>query len=174
MDEGRLTDSNGRLIDFRNTILILTSNIGTKELKDYGTGLGFANSSNRDKESSTRNIIEKAIKKTFTPEFLNRLDEQILFNTLTKEDLKKIIDIELKGVFTRVEQAGYKLKVNDSVKKFIADVGYDVQYGARPLKRAIQKYIEDTVAEVIISGRIKNGNLITLKLNSEKNSIVAV
>lgn len=174
MDEGRLTDSNGRLIDFRNTILILTSNIGTKELKDYGTGLGFANSSNRDKESSTRNIIEKAIKKTFTPEFLNRLDEQILFNTLTKEDLKKIIDIELKGVFTRVEQAGYKLKVNDSVKKFIADVGYDVQYGARPLKRAIQKYIEDTVAEVIISGRIKNGNLITLKQNSEKNSIVAV
>ncbi|MEG1290019.1 MAG: ATP-dependent Clp protease ATP-binding subunit [Bacteroidales bacterium] len=171
LDEGRLTDSNGRYIDFRNTVLILTSNIGSKELNEHGTGLGFANSTKRDVVGSGKNIIEKAIKKTFAPEFLNRLDEQVLFNSLSKLDIEKIIDIEIKEIFTRIEQTGYKLKLPHDVKKFVAEVGYDPQYGARPLKRAIQRYIEDPVAEVIISGKAKHGTLITLRLNKEKNGV---
>ncbi len=162
LDEGRLTDSNGRHIDFRNTVLILTSNIGTKELKDFGNGLGFSNSTKRDTVANSRNIIEKAIKKAFTPEFLNRLDEQILFNPLTKEDIEKIIEIELKELYVRVEQAGFKLKLGKKIKKFVADAGYDPQYGARPLKRAIQRYIEDPLAEKIISGEVKPGETISL------------
>ena len=174
LDEGRLTDSNGRHIDFRNTVLILTSNIGTKEIKDFGNGLGFSNATRRDHGTANRQIIEKAIKKTFTPEFLNRLDDQILFNTLTKADIEKIIDIELKELFARVEQAGYKLKLTKEAKQFVADTGYNPQYGARPLKRAIQKHIEDPVAEAIISNRISVGDTITLDLNKEKNDIVAL
>ena len=162
LDEGRLTDSNGRHIDFRNTVLILTSNIGTKELKDFGNGLGFSNATKRDTVANSRNIIEKAIKKAFTPEFLNRLDEQILFNPLTKEDIGKIIEIELKELYLRVEQAGFKLKLGKKIKKFVADAGYDPQYGARPLKRAIQRYIEDPLAEKIISGEVKPGSTISL------------
>ena len=172
LDEGRLTDSNGRYIDFRNTVLILTSNIGTKELKDYGNGLGFANATKRDTAQASKTIIDKAIKKAFTPEFLNRLDEQILFNSLTKANLEQIIDIELKELYYRVEQAGYKLKLNKEVKKFVAEMGYDPHYGARPLKRAIQKYIEDPLAEIIISGTVPSGGTITLKLNAEKNGVI--
>ena len=163
LDEGRLTDSNGRHIDFRNTVLILTSNIGTKELKDFGKGLGFSNVSKRDTVANSRMIIEKAIKKAFTPEFLNRLDEQILFNPLTREDIEKIIDIELKDLYERVSQAGFTLKLSKNMKKFVADAGFDPQYGARPLKRAIQRYIEDPLAEKIISGEVKPGETITLK-----------
>lgn len=174
LDEGRLTDSNGRYIDFRNTVLILTSNIGSKELKEYGSGLGFANATKRDLAGSGKTIIEKAIKKTFTPEFLNRLDEQVLFNALGKADIEQIIDIELKGIFARIEQAGYKLKLPKDVKKFVADVGYDPQYGARPLKRAIQRHIEDPVAEVIISGKVKPGMTIILRMNKEQNEVEAV
>lgn len=162
LDEGRLTDSNGRHIDFRNTVLILTSNIGTKELKEFGNGLGFSNATKRDTVANSRNIIEKAIKKAFTPEFLNRLDEQILFNPLTKEDIEKIIEIELKELYLRVGQAGFKLKLGKKIKKFVADAGYDPQYGARPLKRAIQRYIEDPLAEKIISGEVKPGSTISL------------
>ena len=162
LDEGRLTDSNGRHIDFRNTVLILTSNIGTKELKDFGNGLGFSNATKRDTVANSRNIIEKAIKKAFTPEFLNRLDEQILFNPLTKEDIGKIIEIELKELYVRVEQAGFKLKLGKKIKMSVADAGYDPQYGARPLKRAIQRYIEDPLAEKIISGEVKPGETIKL------------
>ncbi len=165
LDEGRLTDSNGRHIDFRNTVLILTSNIGTKELKEFGKGLGFANVSKRDTAANSRAIIEKALKKAFTPEFLNRLDEQILFNPLTKEDIERIIDIELKDLYERVAQAGYTLKLGKGVKKFVAEAGYDPQYGARPLKRAIQRYIEDPLAEKIISGEVKPGETITLRLH---------
>jgi ATP-dependent Clp protease ATP-binding subunit ClpC len=172
LDEGRLTDSNGRYIDFRNTVLILTSNIGTKELKDYGNGLGFANATKRDTAQASKTIIDKAIKKAFTPEFLNRLDEQILFNSLTKANLEQIIDIELKELYYRVEQAGYKLKLNKEVKKFVAEMGYDPHYGARPLKRAIQKYIEDPLAEIIIGGTVPSGGTITLKLNAEKNGVI--
>ena len=172
LDEGRLTDSNGRHIDFRNTVLILTSNIGTKELKDFGNGLGFSNVTKRDTVANSRMIIEKAIKKAFTPEFLNRLDEQILFNPLAKEDIERIIEIELKDLYERVAHAGFKLKLNKDVKKFVADAGFDPQYGARPLKRAIQRYIEDPLAEKIISGEIKPGETIKLKLNKEKNGII--
>jgi len=163
LDEGRLTDSNGRHIDFRNTVLILTSNIGTKELKDFGNGLGFSNVSKRDTVANSRMIIEKAIKKAFTPGFLNRLDEQILFNPLTRGDIEKIIEIELKDLYERVHQAGFNLKLSKKMKKFVADAGFDPQYGARPLKRAIQRYIEDPLAEKIISGEVKPGETITLK-----------
>ena len=162
LDEGRLTDSNGRHIDFRNTVLILTSNIGTKELKEFGKGLGFSNATKRDTAANSRAIIEKALKKAFTPEFLNRLDEQILFNSLTKEDIEKIIEIELKELYNRVSQAGYKLKLSKKIKKFVADAGFDPQYGARPLKRAIQRYIEDPLAEKIISGQVKPGGVVSL------------
>ena len=162
LDEGRLTDSNGRHIDFRNTVLILTSNIGTKELKEFGKGLGYSNATKRDTAANSRAIIEKALKKAFTPEFLNRLDEQILFNSLTKEDIEKIIEIELKELYNRVSQAGYKLKLSKKIKKFVADAGFDPQYGARPLKRAIQRYIEDPLAEKIISGEIKPGGVVSL------------
>ena len=162
LDEGRLTDSNGRHIDFRNTVLILTSNIGTKELKEFGKGLGFSNVSKRDTVANSRMIIEKAIKKAFTPEFLNRIDEQILFNPLTREDIEKIIDIELKELYERVSQAGFTLKLSKKMKKFVADAGFDPQYGARPLKRAIQRYIEDPLAEKIISGEVKPGETIKL------------
>ena len=162
LDEGRLTDSNGRHIDFRNTVLILTSNIGTKELKEFGKGLGFSNATKRDTAANSRIIIEKALKKAFTPEFLNRLDEQILFNSLTKDDIEKIIEIELKELYKRVAQAGYKLKLSKKIKKFVADAGFDPQYGARPLKRAIQRYIEDPLAEKIISGTVKPGGVVSL------------
>lgn len=172
LDEGRLTDSNGRHIDFRNTVLILTSNIGTKELKDFGNGLGFSNVSKRDTVANSRAILEKAIRKAFTPEFLNRLDEQILFNPLAKGDIERIIEIELRDLYTRVEQAGFGLKLGKGVKKFVADAGFDPQYGARPLKRAIQRYIEDPLAEKIISGEVKPGETVTLKLNKERNGVI--
>ena len=171
LDEGRLTDSNGRNIDFRNTILILTSNTGTKELKDFGSGVGYATATKLDVQSKNKSIIDKAIKKTFSPEFLNRLDEQILFNPLTKEDIEKIIDIELKGVYRRVEQIGFKLKVSSAAKKFVAQAGYDPQYGARPLKRAIQKLIEDPVSEAIISNKVKPGETIEVTCSGGKIAI---
>ena len=170
LDEGRLTDSNGRSIDFKNTVLIMTSNIGSKELKDFGAGVGYATATKRNVVGKNREIIEKAIKKTFSPEFLNRLDEQILFNPLTKADLEKIIDIELKGVYERVGEIGYKLKISPSAKKFVADAGYDPQYGARPLKRAIQKLIEDPVSEAIITKQTKVGG--TIELILDKNNVV--
>lgn len=172
LDEGRLTDSNGRHIDFRNTVLILTSNIGTKELKEFGNGLGFSNVSKRDTVANSRAILEKAIRKAFTPEFLNRLDEQILFNPLNRDDIERIVDIELKELYSRVAQAGFALKLGKGVKKFVADAGFDPQYGARPLKRAIQRYIEDPLAEKIISGEVKPGETVTLKLNKERNGVI--
>lgn len=170
LDEGRLTDSNGRYIDFKNTILILTSNIGSRELKDFGSGVGFSTSST-EAGKNTKNIINKALSKVFSPEFLNRLDEQIYFNTLTKEDICQIIDIELKDLLKRIRQLGYNLSVDKEAKKFIAEVGYDPKFGARPLKRAIQKYVEDPVSETIIEGRIKCSD-ITITLNKEKNNTV--
>lgn len=172
LDEGRMTDSNGHHIDFRNTVLILTSNVGSRELKDFGSGIGYVNSTNQEKDKKNKAIVEKAIDKTFNPEFLNRLDEQIFFNELTKEDIEKIIDIELIDLYKRVEEAGYKLTIRKGAKRFIADVGYDPRYGARPLKRAIQCYVEDVVAEAIISGKIEQGSTITLTLNRAKNDVV--
>ncbi len=172
LDEGRLTDSNGRYIDFRNTVLILTTNIGTRELKDFGSGLGFANVTKRDLAGSEKTIINKAIQKAFTPEFLNRLDEQIIFNTLTKEDIEKIIDIELKTLYERINLAGYKIRLTAEVKKFVAQEGYNPQYGARPLKRALQRHIEDPIAEAIISGKLSIGDTISLKMNREKDEVI--
>lgn len=166
LDEGRLTDSNGRRIDFRNTLLIMTSNIGSREVKDFGAGLGFSNTTKRNVNDNTRQIIEKALKKTFSPEFLNRLDEYILFNPLSKEDICKIIDIELDDLFKRIDNVGYKLSIDDKAKMFVADMGYDPQLGARPLKRAIQKYIEDPLAEAIITGRFKLGDELHMELDT--------
>ncbi len=156
MDEGRLTDSNGRTVSFRNTIVIMTSNVGTRELEEYGSGVGFS-TSGRNVESNRKTILEKAVKKAFPPEFINRVDEQIFFNSLTKDDIGKIIDIELKGLKSRVKEAGYELVVTSSAKKLVADAGYDPSYGARPLKRAVQKYIEDPVSEHIIMSRMMSG-----------------
>jgi len=167
LDEGRLTDSNGRHIDFRNTMLIMTSNIGSREVKEYGSGLGFSNTTKRNVSDNTKMIIEKALKKTFTPEFLNRLDEQILFNALSKDDICNIIDIELDDLFRRIDNAGYKLSIDNAAKMFVADMGYDPQLGARPLKRAIQKYIEDPLAEAIVAGKFKLGDELHMELNTE-------
>lgn len=171
LDEGRLTDSNGRHIDFRNTLLIMTSNIGSRELKEFGSGLGFSNVSKRNINDNTRNVIEKALKKAFTPEFLNRIDDQILFNTLTKDDICKIIDIELNDLYKRIENAGYRVMINDDAKQFVAEEGYDPQYGARPLKRAIQKFIEDPLAEAIIGGKAKIGNLLKIEIDTENQDV---
>lgn len=170
LDEGRLTDSNGRHIDFRNTVLIMTSNIGSRELKDFGGGIGYLNSSEEDFGKKNKAIVEKAIGKTFNPEFLNRLDEQIFFNTLTKSDIEKIIEIELKDLYKRVEEAGYKLSLGKPAKKFLSDVGFDPKYGARPLKRAIQRYVEDPIAGAIISGR-KAGSTLTLVVSDDKTTL---
>ncbi len=156
MDEGRLTDSNGRTVSFRNTIVIMTSNVGTRELDEYGSGVGF-NTAGRNIEGNRKTILEKAVKKAFPPEFINRVDEQIFFNSLTKENIEKIIDIEMKGLKSRVKEAGYELVVTSSAKKFVAEAGYDPSYGARPLKRAIQRYIEDPVSEHIIMSRMMSG-----------------
>ncbi|MDD2584533.1 MAG: ATP-dependent Clp protease ATP-binding subunit [Bacteroidales bacterium] len=167
LDEGRLTDSNGRHIDFRNTLLIMTSNVGSRELKDFGAGLGFSNVTKRNITENSKFIIEKVLKKTFAPEFLNRLDEQILFNQLTKEDICKIIDIELKDLYQRTEAAGYSLSLTEEAKMFVANVGYDPQYGARPLKRAMQRHIEDLLAEAIISGKYKMGDKISIDVDKK-------
>ena len=153
MDEGRLTDSTGRTVSFRNTILIMTSNVGSRELDEYGSGVGFSTSL-KNVQINRKNVLEKAVKKAFPPEFINRVDEQIFFNPLTKEDIAKIIDIELKGLRRRVKEAGFELTITPSAKKFVADAGFDPSYGARPLERAIRKYIEDPVSEHIISDKI--------------------
>lgn len=167
LDEGRLTDSNGRAIDFRNSLLIMTSNIGSRELKDYGNGLGFSNTSKRNISDNTRAIIEKALKKTFTPEFMNRIDDQVLFNSLSKDDICKIIDIDLNDLYKRIEDAGYHVNLTEEAKTFVAEQGYDPQYGARPLKRAIQRYIEDPLAEAIILGKVKTGTTLIVEVDNE-------
>ena len=156
LDEGRLTDSNGRVVSFRNTIVIMTSNVGSRELDEYGSGVGFA-TSGKSVLKNRQSVLEKAIRKSFPPEFINRVDERIFFNALTKEDIEKIIDIELKDLRSRAEDAGYKLMVTPSAKRFIADAGFDPAFGARPLKRAVMRYVEDPVSEFIISDRILQG-----------------
>ena len=175
MDEGRLTDSNGRTVSFRNTILIMTSNVGSRELDEYGTGVGF-NTAGRNVQVNRRSVLEKAVRKAFPPEFINRVDEQVFFNPLTKEDIGKIIDIELKGLKTRVRDAGFDLNVTPAAKRFVADAGYDPSYGARPLKRAIQKYIEDPVSEHIITDRMFSGGhgngKLRVSLSKDKESTV--
>ncbi len=158
MDEGRLTDSLGRKVDFKNTIIIMTSNIGTRQLKDFGAGVGFS-TRQLDKDYS-HGVLMKALNKAFAPEFLNRIDDIVMFDQLDKDAIFKIIDIELAGFYSRVAELGYKLDIDTSAKTFIADKGYDAQYGARPLKRAIQKYLEDELAELLLNGDIKAGDTI--------------
>ena len=171
LDEGRLTDSLGRRIDFRNSIVILTSNIGSRQLAEYGKGVGFDTSAKQSgQNSNSKSIIEKALKKAFAPEFLNRIDDVVLFNSLSQEDISKIIEIELKGLYHRVEELGYTLKLTKSAKTYIANKGFDPKYGARPLKRAIQKYVEDAMAETIIKAEIQQGDTITVGFN-EKTGI---
>ena len=178
LDEGRLTDGNGRLVDFRNTVIIMTSNAGTRQLKEFGRGVGFTaggqmglSIDDRDKEYA-RSIIQKALSKQFAPEFLNRLDEIITFDQLDLEAIKRIVDIELKGLYKRIEQMGYQLEISDKAKEFVATKGYDVQFGARPLKRAIQNYIEDGVCERIIDGSIPTGSIIKIDKHAEKEELV--
>jgi ATP-dependent Clp protease ATP-binding subunit ClpC len=163
-DEGRLTDSNGRQVDFRNTVLIMTSNIGSRELKEFGQGVGFANATKRNVEENSRDIIQKALGKTFNPEFLNRVDEQILFRPLDQKDLFKIIDIELDDLYKRMERAGYRLEISPKTKRYVAEQGYDPLYGARPLKRAIQRYLEDPLSEAIIRMGVKRGQTLLIKM----------
>ena len=153
MDEGRLTDSNGRTVDFKNTIVIMTSNVGSREVEEYGSGIGFA-TAGKNVELDRRSVVEKAVKKAFPPEFINRVDGQVYFRSLDKEAIEQIIDIELKDLRARALEAGYKLMITPTAKRFIADAGYDPAYGARPLKRAIVRYVEDPVSEFIISDRI--------------------
>lgn len=174
LDEGRLTDSAGRYIDFKNTILILTSNIGSRELKDFGGGIGFAASNsdtNAGSDYARKSIIDKALSKVFNPEFLNRLDEQIYFNTLTEKDICSIIDIELRALYKRASELGYTLDIAPAAKKFIAAEGYDPKFGARPLKRAIQRFVEDPVSEAILSGAA-SGSTLNIVLNKKKDSTV--
>ena len=156
LDDGHLTDSNGRVVNFKNTIVIMTSNVGSRELDEYGTGVGFA-TAGKNVAQNRQTVLEKAIKKSFPPEFINRVDEQVFFNSLSKEDIEKIIDIELKDLKERAEESGYKLTITPSAKRFIADAGYDPAFGARPLKRAVMRYVEDPVSEFIISDRILQG-----------------
>jgi ATP-dependent Clp protease ATP-binding subunit ClpC len=173
LDEGRLTDSLGRSIDFKNTIIIMTSNIGSRQLKDFGRGVGFntAAKTAEDETEHAKYIVEKALKKAFAPEFLNRIDDVIMFNTLSKDDINKIIDIELKGLYDRVAALNYKLKISPAAKDFIAEKGYDMNFGARPLKRAIQKYLEDEMAEVIIKASITEGDTISVGFDKKSEKI---
>ncbi len=177
LDEGRLTDGNGRLIDFRNTVIIMTSNAGTRQLKEFGRGVGFnaggsmGLSLNESDKEYARSIIQKSLSKQFSPEFLNRLDEIITFDQLDLDAIKKIIDIELRGLKKRVEELGYKLEITDKAKEFVATKGYDVQFGARPLKRAIQTYIEDGVCELLLDDKLKAGDTITADKDDDKEEL---
>ena len=177
LDEGRLTDGNGRFVDFRNTVIIMTSNAGTRQLKDFGRGVGFNSGTSsalmlneQDKEHA-RQIVQKALSKQFSPEFLNRLDEIITFDQLDLEAIKQIIDIELKGLYKRIEALGYTVDLSEEARQFVAEKGYDVQFGARPLKRAIQNYIEDGISELIVNGDIKPGTTIHITKEEQQDEL---
>ncbi|WP_199121419.1 ATP-dependent Clp protease ATP-binding subunit [Pedobacter sp. ASV28] len=173
LDEGQLTDSLGRKVDFRNTIIIMTSNIGARQLKDFGAGVGFSTSAKvNQNEEHSRGVIENALKRAFAPEFLNRIDDVVVFNTLGKEEIFKIIDIELKALFGRVNTLGYQIKLTDVAKEFIAEKGFDISFGARPLKRAIQKYLEDPIAEEILKGVVNEGDTLEVDYDKAKEQIV--
>ncbi|MBN2745868.1 MAG: ATP-dependent Clp protease ATP-binding subunit [Bacteroidales bacterium] len=172
LDDGLLTDSYGRKIDFKNTIIIMTSNIGSRQLKEFGTGVGFNTSARKESiQSDTRNVIEKALKKAFAPEFLNRIDDIVMFDALEREDIHKIIEIELKSLYKRIENLGYSIDLTETAKDFLVEKGWDPQFGARPLKRAIQRYIEDELAEEIIKADLMEGDKINIDFNTTTNSI---
>ncbi|MBS7566935.1 ATP-dependent Clp protease ATP-binding subunit [Mucilaginibacter sp. Bleaf8] len=172
LDEGQLTDSLGRKVDFRNTIIIMTSNIGARQLKDFGQGVGFSTAAKVNQaDAHSRGVIENALKRAFAPEFLNRIDDVIVFNSLTKEDIFKIIDIELASLFGRINGLGYAIELTENAKEVIADRGYDQNFGARPLKRAIQKYLEDPIAEEILKGELQDGDVMEVDFDKEANEI---
>ena len=172
LDDGYITDSLGRKIDFRNTIIIMTSNIGSRTLKDFGQGVGFGTAAKTSQaDANAKSVIENALKKAFAPEFLNRIDDVLIFNNLEKEDIHKIIDIELEKLFARITDLGYHLELTDKAKDYIAEKGFDKKYGARPLNRAIQKYVEDALAEEIINANLSEGDAIKMDLNPADNTL---
>ncbi len=174
LDDGQLTDSLGRKVDFKNSIIIMTSNIGSRQLKDFGSGVGFATAAKSgNSDEHAKGVIENALKKAFAPEFLNRIDDVIVFNQLSKEDVTRIIDIELEHLYNRVGELGFKIALTEDAKDFLADKGYDSNFGARPLKRAIQKYVEDMLAEEIIKAQLTEGDLIELSFDKEANALKA-
>ncbi|HKZ67600.1 MAG TPA: ATP-dependent Clp protease ATP-binding subunit, partial [Chitinophagaceae bacterium] len=173
LDDGQLTDGLGRKVNFKNTLIIMTSNIGVRQLKDFGAGVGFATSSRVEHEDeANKAVIEKALKKTFSPEFLNRIDDVVIFNSLSRENIFNIIDILMKGVMKRLANLGFSLTLTEDAKAFLAEKGYDVQFGARPLHRAIQKYLEDPLAEEILNMNVKAGDVLEAGLDKENNKLV--
>ena len=173
LDDGQLTDSLGRKVDFKNTIIIMTSNIGSRQLKDFGQGVGFGTQAKKDgKDEYSRSVIENALKRSFAPEFLNRIDDVLIFNSLEKTDIHKIIDVELKKVYKRIEEMGYTLELTEKAHDYVAEKGWDDQYGARPLKRAIQKYVEDVLAEEIIKTKINIGEKIIIDYDDIKDDMI--
>ncbi|NJN78054.1 MAG: ATP-dependent Clp protease ATP-binding subunit, partial [Saprospiraceae bacterium] len=172
LDDGQLTDGLGRKVDFKNTLILMTSNIGVRKLKDFGSGVGFATKARQEgADEDARGVIQNALKRTFSPEFLNRIDDVVVFNSLDRKDIFQIIDIAMKDVYTRLESINYNLSLSDEAKDFLAEKGYDPQFGARPLHRAIQKYLEDPLAEFILSDESKEGNLIA-NFDKENSKIV--
>jgi len=173
LDDGIMTDSLGRKVDFKNTIIIMTSNIGSRQLKDFGQGVGFNTSAKKQgADKHSKSVIENALKKSFAPEFLNRIDDVIIFNNLTIDNIKQIIDIELDSLFKRIESMGYNITISEKAKGFVAGKGFDQKFGARPLKRAIQKYIEDPLAEDIINSNLKEGDTIKISLNKQETELI--
>jgi ATP-dependent Clp protease ATP-binding subunit ClpC len=173
LDDGQLTDSLGRKVDFKNTIIIMTSNIGSRQLKDFGQGVGFGTQAKKDgKDEYSRSVIENALKRSFAPEFLNRIDDVLIFNSLEKTDIHKIIDVELKKVYKRIEEMGFTLELTEKAHDYVAEKGWDDQYGARPLKRAIQKYVEDVLAEEIIKTKINIGEKIVIDYDDVKDDMI--
>jgi ATP-dependent Clp protease ATP-binding subunit ClpC len=172
LDDGQLTDGLGRKVDFKNTMIIMTSNIGVRQLKDFGAGVGFATSSRMENEDeANKQVIEKALKKTFSPEFLNRIDDIVIFNSLTRDHIFSIIDILMKGVLKRLTNLGFSLELTEAAKAFLADKGYDQQFGARPLHRAIQKYLEDPLAEEILNMNVKAGDILEADADTDNNKL---
>jgi ATP-dependent Clp protease ATP-binding subunit ClpC len=172
LDDGQLTDGLGRKVDFKNTLIIMTSNIGVRQLKDFGQGVGFATKSKRESvEEHTKSVISDALKKTFAPEFLNRIDDVVIFNSLSKEHIFQIIDITLKDLYNRLDNMGYNLVLSEKAKDFVADKGFDPQFGARPLNRAIQKYIEDPLAEFILGENPAEGTILEAVMNKEEDGL---
>ncbi len=175
LDDGKMTDSLGRNIDFKNTIIIMTSNIGARQLQDFGTGVGFGTKTRTENDQENiKGVIQSALKKAFAPEFLNRIDDVVIFNSLDKRDILKIIDIELEKLFKRINSLGYKVELTKNAKEYVAEKGFDEKYGARPLNRAIQKYIEDPLAEEIIQKKVKEGDLIKINFDKKKQEIIVI
>jgi intein/homing endonuclease len=173
LDDGQLTDGLGRVVDFKNTIIIMTSNIGARQLQNFGTGMGFGTKSKIENvQDDSNSVIQSALKKAFAPEFLNRIDEVMVFNSLSKENINEIVKIELKGLIKRVKELGFEIQLNDTAIAYIADKGYDAAFGARPLKRAIQKYVEDPLTEKIIEGKIKDGNKVKISFDKKKEELI--